>query len=319
MKKMVLSGLQRLYKTAFIAVFFVREKISENFQAYYKKEQTKEVCVMKALSKYQTYEKFLEIANTYGECVFFDLETTGLSRKTDRILSFSAIKTKYGKDKMFHETDRMNLFINPGFHIPEKITEINHISDETVKNAPKEEEAFPAILDFIGDLPIGGYNSDTFDVPFLNNALNRVLGVSLTNKAYFDVMKITKEVLRLDSYKLENVTQVCEQSKGLEFHNSIDDVIATCRIINLIMFHYNKKRSDKKLKVQDCIHYYKSYKVNRIYINTYPYTKTYYDIYRGEWVTDMDNADMKQVREDVLTKYQVENETELAKHFKLKK
>jgi DNA polymerase III alpha subunit (gram-positive type) len=271
---------------------------------------------MKALSKYQTYEDFLQIANTYGECVFFDLETTGLSRKTDRILSFSAIKAKYEDDKMFHETDRLNMFINPGFHIPEKISKINHITDETVKDAPGEEEAFSIILDFIGNLPIGGYNSDTFDVPFLNNAFERVLGISLSNPAYFDIMKITKEVLRLDSYKLENVTKVCEQDKGLEFHNSIDDVIATCRIINLIMFHYNKKASNKKLKVYECSHYYKSHKVNRIYIKTYPYTKTYYDIFRGEWVTDMDDADINQVRDDVLAKYQVKDETELAKYFK---
>ena len=271
---------------------------------------------MNVISRYQTYEQFIEIANTYGECVFFDLETTGLRKKLDRILSFSAIKAKYGEDKMFHETDRLNLFINPGFHIPEKITEINHISDETIKDAPGEEEAFPIIRDFIGDLPIGGYNSDTFDVPFLNYAFQRVLGTSLTNKAYFDVMKITKEVLRLKSYKLEEVTKVCEQAKGLEFHNSIDDVIATCRIVNLIMFHYNKKKAGKKLKVQNCSYFYKSFKVNRIYIDTYPYTKTYYDIYRGEWVTDMDNADIRQVRADVLAKYQVEDEKELAKYFK---
>ena len=271
---------------------------------------------MKALSKYQTYENFLQIANTYGECVFFDLETTGLSRKMDRILSFSAIKATYGDDKMFHEMERLNLFINPGFHIPEKITEINHISDETVKDAPREEEAFPIIREFIGNLPLGGYNSDTFDVPFLNNAFERVLGISLTNPAYFDIMKITKEVLRLDSYKLENVTKACEQDKGLEFHNSIDDVIATCRVINLIMFHYNKKATSKKLKVYDCSYYYKSHKVNRIYISTYPYTKTYYDVYRGEWVTDMDDADIRQVRADVLAKYQVKDEAELAKYFK---
>ena len=136
---------------------------------------------MNVISKYQTYDRFIEMANKYKTCIFFDLETTGLRRKVDRILSFSAIKTEYGKDKMFHEVDRLNLFINPGFHIPETITKINHISDETVKDAPTEEKAFPIIRDFIGDYPIGGYNSDLFDVPFLNNAFQRVLGISLTN------------------------------------------------------------------------------------------------------------------------------------------
>ena len=270
---------------------------------------------METLSKYHTYNEFIEMANKYGECIFFDLETTGLSRKTDRILSFSAIKTKYENDKMFHETDRIDLFINPGFHIPERITSINHISDETVKDAPTEEEAFPIIRDFIGNTPIGGYNSDTFDIPFLNHSFQRVFGESFEPVVKFDVMKIAKEVLRLDSYKLEEVAKRCEATKGLEFHNSIDDVIATCRVINTIMFCYNKRKPEKKLTINNCSHYYKSHKVNRIYISTYPYTKTYYDIYRGEWVSDMDGVDIRQLRDDVLSKYKVKNESELAKYF----
>ena len=67
----------------------------------------------------------------------FDLETTGLSSETDRILSFSSIKMRK-QNGLLKEEDRLDIFIDPGFKIPDAATAINHIDNKRIKGCPRE-------------------------------------------------------------------------------------------------------------------------------------------------------------------------------------
>lgn len=100
--------------------------------------------------------------------VVFDLETTGLSTRYDRITEFGAIKFEGGSI-----TKTMDLFLNPGMPIPLKIQEKTKITNQMVKNAPSFEEAVDKILDFIGDSILVSHNI-TFDVGHLNESLRRI-------------------------------------------------------------------------------------------------------------------------------------------------
>ena len=107
--------------------------------------------------------------------VVFDLETTGLSVKYDRIMEFGAIKVSQGVI-----VDRLDILINPEMEISTKIQNITNISNELVQGQPTIREVMPKLLDFIGDAVLVTHNAQ-FDVSFMQENLNRLGMNELTN------------------------------------------------------------------------------------------------------------------------------------------
>lgn len=250
--------------------------------------------------------------------VVFDVETTGLNKNTDRILSFSAIKVVL-KDGIHQIDEKLDLFINPGFPIPEKVTEINGITNERVKNEKKEEEAIYTIHKFLGEKPfVAGYNSISFDEKFMDAMYLRTLGIPFEPLFHIDVMKMGKEKLALQNYKLCTLAHELGADVGLTFHQSMDDVIATFRCFDLLRLEYTNpepKQETIKIKVGDA-RYWEGprWNLRRIYISAFPpfnRTKIYYDIIRKEWVADDNTIDLQDIRDNILQKYGVSDETEL--------
>ena len=110
-----------------------------------------------------------------AECVVFDTETTGLSSRYDRIIEIGAIKIKDGK-----EVGRFKQYYNPGMHIPESASRINHITDEMVASMPRIEDDLDRILEFFGSCVLVAHNA-TFDIGMLNATLLRDGREELTN------------------------------------------------------------------------------------------------------------------------------------------
>ncbi|MFR1297921.1 MAG: PHP domain-containing protein [Coprobacillus cateniformis] len=75
--------------------------------------------------------------------ISFDLETTGLSVMDDDITEFGAVKIKNGQ-----EIGRLQSLIKPNKRISQKITNLTHITNEDVKDAPTIQEYIPKILEF---------------------------------------------------------------------------------------------------------------------------------------------------------------------------
>ena len=251
--------------------------------------------------------------------VCFDLETTGTSTVSDRAVSISAIKVAL-KGGIPEETERLDLLLNPGFSIPKEASEINHIYDEDVADAPTEDEAFRKIKMFFGEKPfVCGYNSKNFDAGFMNAIYGRQ-GETFTPILHVDVYEMAKEKLDMKSYKLENVAHELGTDAGLEFHNSIDDCLATYRCFNMLLQDYivPDEEAAQKMKVTPKeIGYWKgpSYSLERIYIKTTPYTKTFYDIYKKEWRSESD-IDLLALKAEVLKMFNVKNEAELVRYAK---
>ena len=88
-----------------------------------------------------------------GTFVCFDLETTGLSIKYDRITEFGAVKIKNG-----FVIDRLDILINPEKEIPHDIELKTRITNEMVKDKPTINEVLPEILAFFGDAIIVSHN-----------------------------------------------------------------------------------------------------------------------------------------------------------------
>ena len=63
---------------------------------------------------------------TYERIIVFDLETSGLDFKKDRIIEFGAVILEKNENDKFVEVSTINKLVNPGFKISEKITELTN-------------------------------------------------------------------------------------------------------------------------------------------------------------------------------------------------
>ena len=117
--------------------------------------------------------------------VVLDLETTGLSCRYNRVIEFGAVKIEHGI-----ETGRLDILINPECPIPKKISSITRITDEMVKHQPTMNEAFPKILEFIGDAILVTHNAE-FDFSFLQEELMRC-GREILHNPVIDTLALSR-------------------------------------------------------------------------------------------------------------------------------
>lgn len=278
---------------------------------------------MNRQSKYKEGEivkNALNLLDAGTPMVVFDLETTGLGKVTDRILSCSAIKV-VKENGVFSEKDRLNLFMNPGFPIPQSASNVNHITDDMVKDCPRENDGACVIRRFFGERPlVCGYNSISFDEPFVNAMYNRVFGEEFRPILHLDVYRLAKEkLLNLKKHTLEYVSRELGADVGLEFHNSIDDVIATLRTLNILLDSYKEPEPNvvkQRLYVKNVSLFNPSHVVNRLYVWTEPYGKTYYDIYKKMWDSTLEHVDYDALEQDILRKNGASSLGEVIKKLK---
>lgn len=99
--------------------------------------------------------------------VVFDTETTGLSAIYNRVIELSAVKMQNS-----NVIDQFEEFIDPGFHLSERTTNLTSITDEMVHGSKSEEEVFKLFREFCGDAIVVGHNV-TFDMGFMNTGYVR--------------------------------------------------------------------------------------------------------------------------------------------------
>lgn len=98
----------------------------------------------------------------------FDLETTGLDPRLDRIAEIGALR--FDKQGVF---DRYQTLVDPGFPMPLEAGRVNGISDAMLAGQPPIVEALPGFLRFINGAVILAHNAP-FDCGFINEALARL-------------------------------------------------------------------------------------------------------------------------------------------------
>jgi DNA polymerase-3 subunit epsilon len=97
--------------------------------------------------------------------VVFDLETTGLDPKKEKIVEIGAVKfDQHGL------IARFSVLVNPGIPMPYAASQVNHITDEMLKGKPFIQDALPDFLRFIDGAILLAHNSQ-FDSSFINESL----------------------------------------------------------------------------------------------------------------------------------------------------
>ncbi len=132
----------------------------------------------------------------------FDLETTGLSAFSDGIIEIAALKVRNGE-----VVDTFQELVNPGVHIPDRIVEITHISDEMVACAPCLKEVLPRFLKFVGSDVLMGYNIDRFDMKFIRHQAKRLLGLPFDAETADVYLMARRKLEGLCSYRLDDVRE----------------------------------------------------------------------------------------------------------------
>ncbi len=153
---------------------------------------------MRQARKFQAH-KSSKVAKLHSAYVVLDIETDGLQFKVNQIIELGAVKVKNGERTSF------NQLINHDRELPSHIKELTGITEEMLrKEGVNLEEALKKLFEFIGDLPIIGYNIN-FDINFINYNLIQLNHNPLHNKTYDVMSYVKREKLFLKNYKLETV------------------------------------------------------------------------------------------------------------------
>ena len=133
--------------------------------------------------------------------VCFDLETTGLSAATERIIEIGAVKILNGK-----LSEEFCTFVNPGKKIPKKLVELTGISDDMVRDAPDENEAISKFIEYCGDCDILVAHNAPFDVSFLKAAIERC-NITFNFKSIDTIPLCRSRIKVIKNYKLSTVSK----------------------------------------------------------------------------------------------------------------
>lgn len=159
------------------------------------------------------------IVNDY---VVFDLETTGLDPKKNKIIEIGAARIRGGRIESTFQT-----FVNPGVLLEERIVELTGITQEELDKAPYIETIIDEFLAFIGDDVLLGHNLQ-FDYSFLKRA---VVQCSQDKNCKFEKLGLdTLHIARkyLSELPSRSLPELCKYYEiGHLPHRALDDAIAT--------------------------------------------------------------------------------------------
>ena len=134
--------------------------------------------------------------------VVFDLETTGLSPVSDKIVEIAGVRVRDG-----NITEEFSSLVDPQCEIPESAIAVHGITNEAINNAPGLEEALRKFEKFLGDDAIVGQNIVRFDMRFMWRDYPEIFGKTLAND-YLDTLKLSRKLL--PNLKSHGTSSLCD-------------------------------------------------------------------------------------------------------------
>ncbi|CAN5545910.1 3'-5' exonuclease [soil metagenome] len=154
---------------------------------------------------------------------FFDLETTGVTVGSDRIVEISILKLMPAGDKQVY-TKR----INPEIPIPLFASKVHGIYDKDIADAPTFKQLAAEIAAFIGNADLAGYNSNKFDVPMLVDEFLRVgASFDMKGRRMIDVQNIFH---KMEQRTLAAAYKFYCQKEIVNAHSAEADILATYEV-----------------------------------------------------------------------------------------
>ena len=174
--------------------------------------------------------------------VVFDLETTGISWNSDRVVEISAVKVSG------HQVvSEFSALVNPECLIPAAASRVNGITDDMVKDAPVFETVLADFLDFAGDEVLVGHNIHAFDMKFIYRDCKRYFG-KVPKNDYIDTLKLARTCLsRLKHHRLTDLAEYY----GISVQGA-HRALADCRMNQKVYEHLGKEMESSQSKLKIC-------------------------------------------------------------------
>lgn len=246
------------------------------------------------------------------EFIVFDTETTGKNPADSYIVELAAIKCKVHNKKAV-EIERINVYIKPPLPMTQTVIDIHHITNEFLEDKPTEESVFTYIHTFFGDNPVVVGHNVEFDIDMVK-AMYQRNDKEFKPQIALDTLEMARDLLTLkevENYKLGTLTEIYGLDAGLTFHNALDDVRATLRVLNTFYDEYEKLPpvQNKQRIYVNSIYYWKGFNKNQmgIYLDT-NLGKMYYSTNQKAWYSseiDLDTVDIDYMEKEILKRMQL--------------
>jgi len=169
--------------------------------------------------------------------IIYDIESTGLNPRHDRIVELGALKIfPNGQREEFQQR------LNPARKIPKQVTELHGISDQDVADSPKFEDGAGKLKAFLRDAELAGFGIQQFDIPMLRAEFARV-GVDFPAK---DCRIIDAKTIfhKKEPRDLSAAYQFFCGKQHTDAHGAMPDVLATYEVLKGELAKYNELPRD---------------------------------------------------------------------------
>lgn len=162
---------------------------------------------------------------------FFDLETTGLNTKTDRIVELALIRISPHGDVL----ERVRRF-NPGIPIPPASTAIHGITSEDVAEEPAFSATARSLAELLDDCDLAGFNIRRFDIPLLLEEFKRAgVPFSVKDRRLIDAQTIFH---REEPRDLSAAARFYLDREHREAHTALGDIRTTAAVLAAQLVRY---------------------------------------------------------------------------------
>lgn len=239
----------------------------------------------------------------------FDTETTGV-KENDRIVELAILKCQIINKKavILEEHD---IYIQPPFEMEQKVIDIHGITNEFLKGKPTEKEVFQTIKKVFGRRPILVGHNVEFDIGMVSRMYERN-GETFTFQIGLDTLDMARDVLfgkDVTDYKLGTLLNITGLDFGLTFHNALDDIKGTLRLLDYCYAEYKDmpdENENKTILYMNYMYYWKGYnkKQSGMYVDT-NLGRIYYSTFYKCWLSskvDLEKCNINALETEVLLK-----------------
>ncbi|MBQ9991056.1 MAG: 3'-5' exonuclease [Lachnospiraceae bacterium] len=168
--------------------------------------------------------------------VCIDLETTGLSPKSDRIIEIGAARVREGRI-----VDTFQQLINPRMDLNERVVLLTRIRPEELQDKPELSEVLSGLEEFLGEDILVGHRI-SFDYSFLKRAF--VNQKKTFEKRGIDTLRIARAcVTDCESKKLESLCKYFGITH--QAHRALGDVLATVELYERLVEKYYREEIEE--------------------------------------------------------------------------
>ena len=175
--------------------------------------------------------------NLHRPLAFIDLETTGFSVGSDRIVRIALLKVNPDGPRTMREHR-----VNPEMPISAESTSIHGISNEDVATEPTFKDLAPSLFKFLFDCDLAGYNSNKFDIPMLVEEFFRVgIEFDFQERKMVDVQNVFH---KMEQRTLKAALKFYCGKEIENAHSAVADIEATYEVLEAQLAKYDELEND---------------------------------------------------------------------------